>query len=135
MAKLKPRILTIDDEPGVGILLKRILEDTGRYAVTSETDAYRAIAQARTFRPDILMIDINMPGKSGIEIAMQLRAEPWLRFRPIIFFTGLEIRDSPRALASGDGATVFLAKGVSSEVIVATVDRLLADFTGVPPLS
>jgi CheY-like chemotaxis protein len=132
MAKLKQRILTIDDEPGVGILLKRVFEETGRFAVASETDAFRAVGQARAFRPDILLIDVNMPGQTGIEIAVQIRAEPWLRYRPIIFFTGLETRATPRLLSLGDGATEFLAKGATSETIIATVDRLLAACTGVP---
>jgi CheY-like chemotaxis protein len=132
MSKLKPRILSIDDEPGVGALLKHIFEDTGRYAVAVESDPFRAVWRARAFKPDILLIDINMPGQTGIEIAMQLRKEPWLRYRPIIFFTGLETRETPRSLALGDGPTEFLAKGVPSQLIVATVDRLLASSTGVP---
>jgi two-component system alkaline phosphatase synthesis response regulator PhoP len=135
MPKLKQRILTIDDEPGVGILLKRVLEETGLYSVASESDAFRAVWRARAFRPDILLIDINMPGQTGIEIALQLRSEPWLRFRPIIFFTGLETRETPRALELGDGLTEFLAKGVSSETVIATVGRLLASCTGVAPRS
>ena len=135
MSKLKPRILTIDDEPDVGVLLQRVFEETGRYSVASECDPFRAVSHARAFRPDILLIDINMPGQTGIEIAVQLRAEPWLRFRPIVFFTGLETRETPRQLALGDGATEFLAKGVASNVIIATVDRLLASCTGVPSLA
>src|SRR5882757_8843657 len=99
MSKLKPRILSIDDEPGVGMLLKSIFEETGRFTVAVENDPFRAVWQARAFKPDILLIDINMPGQTGIEIAVQLRAEPWLRFRPIVFFTGLETRVTPRSLA------------------------------------
>jgi CheY-like chemotaxis protein len=132
MPKLKTRILSIDDDPGVGVLLKRVFEETGRYTVAGETDAFRALSQARAFRPDILLIDINMPGQSGIQIAVQLRAEPWLRYRPIVFFTGLETRETPRTLALGDGPTEFLAKGVPTTMIVAAVDRLLANWSGVP---
>ncbi len=129
--QLKPRILAVDDEPGVGALLSRIFEETGRYHITVEGDPFRAVERARAVRPDVLLIDINMPGKTGIEIAMQLRAEPWLRYRPIIFFTGLTTRETPLALQLGDGLTEFLAKGVSPETIVATVDRMLAETTGV----
>jgi CheY-like chemotaxis protein len=129
--QLKRRVLAVDDEPAVGILLSRIFEETGRYTVAVESDPFRAIERARTVRPDVLLIDINMPGKTGIEIATQIRAEPWLRYRPIIFFTGLTTREKPLALELGDGLTEFLAKGVSPEGIVATVDRMLAQTTGV----
>ena len=131
--QLKPRILAVDDEPAVGILLSRIFEETGRYSIAVESDPFRAVERARTLRPDLLLIDINMPGKTGIEIAMQLRADPWLRYRPIIFFTGLAMREKPLALELGDGLTEFLAKGSSPALIVATVDRLLAETTGVSP--
>lgn len=131
--QLKPRVLAVDDEPGIGFLLSRIFEETGRYSIAVESDPFRAVERARAIRPDVLLIDINMPGKTGIEIATQLRAEPWLRYRPIIFFTGLATREKPLALELGDGLTEFLAKGTLPNVIVATVDRLLAQTTGVSP--
>ena len=125
--RLRPRILCIDDDPGIGLLLSRLFEQEGRYHFAFETEPFRAIAEARKFRPDLLFIDVNMPGQNGIEIATQLRSEPWLRYRPIILFTGLSTRDKPKALELGDGPTEYLAKGVSNDTIMAAVDRLLAD--------
>lgn len=67
-----------------------------------------------------------MPGKTGIQVATQLRSEPWLRYRPIVFFTSLFTKDKLASMALGDGPTEFLPKGVATDEILATVDRLLA---------
>lgn len=123
--KLKPRILTVDDDPAVGALLTRLFESTGRYIVAVENEPFRAVAAARKFRPDILLIDVNMPGKTGLELAEQLRSEPWLRYRPIIIFSGLLVPPGLLAAAMGDGPTEFLQKGVPLDKIVETVERLL----------
>ena len=125
--KLKRRILTVDDDPGIGALIVRLFEATNRYVVAVENEPFRAIEAARKFRPDILMLDVNMPGQTGIQLAKQLRSEPWLRFRPIILFTGLPTPQAALRLAMGDGPTEFLQKGVPIGTILETVDRLLTE--------
>src|SRR5205085_2857996 len=125
--KLKRRLLTVDDDPGIGALLVRLFESTNRYVVAVENEPFRAIEAARKFRPDILLLDVNMPGQTGIQLAKQLRSEPWLRFRPIILFTGLPTPQGALRLAMGDGPTEFLQKGVPVGTILDTVDRLLTE--------
>ena len=89
--QFKPRILCIDDEPSVGELLRSLLEETGDFLVEVETKAITAIARARMFKPDLVLMDINMPGQDGFALAREIRLEPWLRHRPIIFFSGVAI--------------------------------------------
>lgn len=125
LQKLKPRILVIDDDPSIGAFLVRVFEKTGRYSIEVQTDPIAAVATARGFRPDLLFVDINMPGLNGLEVAMQLREEPWLRDRPIVFFTGMATREMPPALAESSAVTEYLAKGTSPNEIVATADRLV----------
>ena len=125
--KLKRRILTVDDDPGIGALIVRLFEGTDRYVVTVENEPFRAVEAARKFRPDLLMLDVNMPGQTGIQLAKQLRNEPWLRFRPIILFTGLPTPQGALRVAMGDGPTEFLQKGVPLATILETVDRLLTE--------
>ncbi|MEA3211008.1 MAG: hypothetical protein QOE70_4065 [Chthoniobacter sp.] len=124
--KPNPRILAIDDDSSVLKLLGKVFEETGRFTFVGETDACQAVQVAQLFQPDLLLVDVNMPGRTGIQVAMLLRAEPWLRYQPIVFFTGVYTRGVPRCIALGDGATAFLAKGVPTQLIVETVDRLLA---------
>lgn len=125
--QLKRRLLSVDDDPGIGILLTRLFQGTGRYLVEVQQDPFLALATARRFRPDVLLLDVNMPGQTGIQIAKQLRAEPWLRYRPIILFTVLPTPPGSLRLALGDGPTEFLQKGVPLSEVVAAVDRALGE--------
>lgn len=126
LQKLKPRVLVIDDDPSVCELLGRIFGDTGRYSVETESDPFAAMATARHYRPDIVFLDIRMPGIGGLEIAAEMRAEPALLDRPIVLFTGLQRRELPPHVIRPDNRTVYLEKGASAEIILATVDCLLA---------
>lgn len=119
------RILVVDDDPGVGQMLTRVLEEAGRYRVTVETDPIVAMATAIVYKPDLLVLDIYMPNLSGLDIARQLRAEPSLSRCPIIFFTGTTMRELPCAGAPGDDPMEFLPKGSSNATIVAMVERML----------
>lgn len=120
----------MDDDPGIGVLIQRVFEETGRYCVAVEHDALKAVESARLFRPDLLIVDINMPGKTGVELAKQVRSEPWLRYRPIVLFTALAKPGNHLRLALGDGPTEFLSKGVPIEEVLSTVDRLLDETEG-----
>jgi len=129
---LKPRILVIDDDPSIGVLMTRVFEDTGRYSIDVETDAMRAVAKARGYRPDLLLVDITMPGRSGLEIAAILRQEPELRDRPIVFYTGIVTQNQRGALVEGEAPIEFLSKGLPTTEVVATVDRLLGGRKAAP---
>ena len=124
---LKPRILCIDDEAPVGVLLRHMLERTGDFVVEVETKSIVAVNHARQFRPDLVFMDIKMPGPDGFAIARDLRREPWLRHRPIVFFTGLSNMEESVRKVWRSGPTEFLEKGVSSGVIEQTVRRILAE--------
>ncbi len=125
---LKPRVLVIDDDPSIGILMIRVFEETGRYSIEAETNALEAVAKARGYRPDLLLVDITMPGMSGLEIAALLRQEPELKDRPIVFFTGIVTQDVRGVIVEGDAPIEFLSKNVRGSQVVATVDRLLASW-------
>jgi CheY-like chemotaxis protein len=125
--QLKPRVLCIDDELMVGQFVQDALERTGEFIVKTETDPFAALDTARAFRPDVLFIDINMPGRDGLAVARQIRQEPWLRHRPIIFFSGMSEKAEAALKAAGDGPTEFLQKGVPLSVIVETVQRVASE--------
>lgn len=119
--QLKPRVLCIDDESSVGDLLWSILEGIGDFLVEMETDANRAIHHARIFRPDVIFMDIKMPGRDGFALVREIRQEPWLCHRPIIFYTGLPNVEEASMKAGLGGPTAFLQKGVPFSVIEQTV--------------
>lgn len=83
----KRKILVIDDEPGFTNLLKLNLEKTGRYEVRVVNDPTQSIQAAQEFLPDLILLDIVMPGKDGGEVLAELQQEPGLRGVPVIFLT------------------------------------------------
>jgi len=83
------RILVVDDEPSVTRNLKLNLESSGDYDVFAENHAGNALAAARIFRPDLILLDVMMPGMDGGDVAARLRADPLLRDTPVIFLTAL----------------------------------------------
>jgi len=121
----KPRVLFIDDEPTVGTLVRTILERTGDFTVEVENKSIAAVEHAKKFRPDLVIMDIGMPGANGFALAQSLRHEPGLRHRPILFFSGMTNVEESVRRAWRSGPTEFLEKGVPAEVIESTVRRIL----------
>ena len=80
----KARILLVDDEAGISLSMKINLERTGRYEVRTENRAPNALATARLFRPDIIIMDLMMPEMEGGEVANQMAADPDLTAVPIV---------------------------------------------------
>ena len=122
----KPRILVVDDEPNLSGLVRLCLEKTERFEVRVENRSAHALASAREFRPDMVLLDVEMPGKNGGEVAREMRADPSLGQVPILFLTSLISHDEAGDREAVLGGERYLAKPMRSQVLVATVDRLLA---------
>ena len=75
---MKQRILVVDDEPGLTRMIKLTLEQTGRYEVRTENLGRNTLESAREFKPDLILLDVLMPGMLGSEIAAQLQLDPEL---------------------------------------------------------
>jgi CheY-like chemotaxis protein len=89
LTKEKRRILIVDDDADSTHLVKILLEKTGAYVVLEENDSAAAHQSARTFRPDVILLDIMMPKTDGAEVAAQIEADLELQSTPIIFLTAL----------------------------------------------
>ena len=87
--KEERRILIVDDDRDSTQLLKILLEKTGGYLVLEENDAAKAHQSAHNFRPDLILLDIMMPQRDGVELASEIDADPQLQRTPIIFLTAL----------------------------------------------
>lgn len=118
----KVRVLCVDDEPAICDFLRMILGESGDFLVETDTDSFAALAHAQRFKPDLIVLDINMPGQNGFELAAALRQEPWLRHRPIIFYSGMNPRTIPSRAGIG-GAVEFVPKGGPPAEIEAAVRR------------
>ena len=106
------RILVVDDEPSVTRNLKLTLESSGGYEVLGENNATNTLSTARVFRPDLILLDVIMPGMDGGDVAARLRADPLLRDTPIVFLTALVSNEETDGHEMLSGAETFLAKPV-----------------------
>jgi DNA-binding response OmpR family regulator len=102
------RIVVVDDEPGVGTAIRDLLSPDG-YAVEAPGDARAALPDLIRAAPDLLILDVNMPGMSGWELCAILRRQTATRGVPILFLTGRrELKD--RITAMQLGGSDYLAK-------------------------
>jgi two-component system, OmpR family, phosphate regulon response regulator PhoB len=119
----KKKILVVDDEPDVTDLVAYHLKARG-FHVESVNDATASISRARSFQPDLLILDIMMPHLSGIQICRIFRADAKLSKVPIIFLTAkAEPPDRIEGLESG--ADDYVGKPFSPKELVLRVESIL----------
>lgn len=85
MTDTKKRILVAEDDPSIRTMLERVL--SAEFDVTVVVDGNQAWQLARESPPDLLLLDVMMPGLDGLEVARRVRAVPALKRIPIIFLT------------------------------------------------
>ena len=122
----KRRILVVDDEPKLSELVRMFLERTQRFDVRVENRSAHAVTAAREFRPEMILLDVDMPGKDGGQVARELKDDTTLRATPILFFTSLISHAEAGELETVRGGMRFLAKPFDPQILIDTVDRILA---------
>src|ERR1700747_2307589 len=97
----KSRVLIVDDNSRFARCARRFLEHPGNYFACAVSDPRRALETARSFKPDLVVVDLIMPQEDGLEVAAQLEADWALHGVPIVFVTTLitpeEARDGRRS--------------------------------------
>ncbi|MBG7602614.1 MAG: response regulator [Gammaproteobacteria bacterium] len=121
------RILVVDDEPAITRMVKLNLERTQNYEVLTENHSTNAIAAARQFQPDLILLDVMMPEMDGDEIASQLRQDEQLSKIKFVFMTAIVSKDDIETMGSNIGGNEFLAKPVKTEELIGTIERVLAE--------
>jgi CheY-like chemotaxis protein len=124
----KRRILIVDNDRDSTHLVKILLERTGRYFVLEENDASKAHLSARSFRPDLILLDIVMPGKDGGEVAAQIEADLELHGTAIIFLTALVTKAETKTGLRIQGHS-FLAKPISIPELIKGIEENLPAHT------
>ena len=115
------RILIVDNDKNSTHLVKVLLEKTGRYLVFEENEPTRAHLSAKNFRPDLIFLDVIMPDRDGGEIAAQIRTDPQLQYRPIIFLTALVTRAEANTGLHIDEHP-FLAKPIDIQELIKAIE-------------
>ncbi|MEY2892323.1 MAG: hypothetical protein RJA98_2231 [Pseudomonadota bacterium] len=120
---LRPRLLLVDDEPANLQVLRLILQKNHRLAFARDGD--KALELAAQEPPDLVLLDVMMPGLSGLDVCRQLKAQPATRHVPVIFVTALS---DPQHEAEGfaAGAVDYITKPVSGPIVLARVRNHLS---------
>jgi response regulator RpfG family c-di-GMP phosphodiesterase len=123
------RILLVDDDPALRTLLKTTFEVADVEVVEAE-DAAAARRKIRLARPDVIVLDINMPGTTGLELCAELKAAASTSDIPIVLLTGSD--GGTGAAAKRAGANAFVRKPFSPLELLAIAERLAGGLTAVP---
>jgi CheY-like chemotaxis protein len=113
--------------PNLSTLLQHYLAQMGGYEVLTENLPHNALSAARFFNPDMILLDVNMPGKDGGEVASDFRADPIFSHVPILFLTSLVSSAEAGKREITRGTRRFLAKPVNPEVLLSVVARMLKE--------
>ncbi len=127
----KTKILIVDDDMAASRLLGLGLENTGVYQVKVENSATQAFTRAREFRPDVILLDVCMPGADGGDVAFQIHDDPTLRSTPIVFLTSLVSGEEAGSKTVQRGGYEFLSKPASIAKVIDCIDRNLGRQSGV----
>ena len=123
---IKKRILVVDDEAGFTKLLKFNLERTGNYEVREENNALRAAQAARIFLPDLILLDIVMPGMDGGDVVAELRRHTQTARIPVVMLTALVARNEiSRHSVAEAGELIMLGKPVDMATLVHCIEEQL----------
>ncbi len=125
MSKRKSTILIIDDEEDFCLFIKRNLELTDNYRIIIATAGKKGIWLARLDKPDLILLDIMMPGIGGLEVLKRLKEDDKARNIPIVVLSAKgddETKERAVSLHSDD----YIVKPVKMEVLISRIEDILS---------
>lgn len=125
------KILIVDDDPDAIEFVKAVLEEAG-YEVAAAGDGEAGLAAARDGKPDLILLDVQMPGKDGFEVFTDVRQDPELRAIPVVMLTGVAEKTGLSFSAEdmgeflGEEPNAYVEKPVDPETLTQVVREVLA---------
>ncbi len=116
-------ILVVDDEPEITEIIEAFLDNAG-YTVKVENSPLNAVELARQIKPDLILLDIMMPGTDGYTICNTIKEDPALSSIPVIFLTGKDSKDD-QGRSFQVGGDMFIKKPFSCERLLEIVNIVL----------
>jgi putative two-component system response regulator len=118
-----PKILLVDDESASRAALETLLRREG-FEVHDASGGAAALAECVSFRPDLVLLDVLMPGMSGFEVCKRIKAAPETRLTPVVLITGLSATED-RIKGINAGADDFLSKPIDFNELLARTRSLI----------
>lgn len=120
------KILHVEDDPSLQRLVRIALEQIGGYAVQTAADGEQGLALAAETTPDLVLLDLNLPGINGVETLRGMRAIAALRDVPVVFLTATT---DPELLSELSALRVseVVIKPFRPRSLVETIDRVMGD--------
>jgi CheY-like chemotaxis protein len=116
------RILAVDDDPTILRLLQVNLEMEGHEVLTAG-DGHEAMAQVREGSPQVVLLDVMMPGLDGWQVCERIRADPDLAHTPVVFLSA-RAQESDLARGAEVGADAYVTKPFDPLALIELVERL-----------
>jgi len=120
----KKKILLVDDEKDFLALVKMNLEISGKFEVNTLSSTKDIISQLHIFKPDLILLDLLMPGVGGIEACEMLNNDPAGQRIPIIILSALD-KDSDKRSAYKRGVVDYLVKPIENDFLIARIEKAL----------
>ena len=120
--KQKIKVLVVDDEPDIVEILKYNLQKEG-YEVATAEDGIKAVKTAVKFQPDVILLDIMMPGQDGVETCLQIRQIPELKNAFVIFLTA-RMEEYSEVAAFDVGADDYITKPIKPRALMSRIAAL-----------
>ena len=117
------KVLIADDEPNIVVSLEFLMKREGHQVIVAR-DGDEALAAIRRERPDLVLLDVMMPGKSGFDVCAAVRADESLAATKIVLLTA-KGRDTDVAKGTALGADAYITKPFSTKELAARVRELL----------
>jgi DNA-binding response OmpR family regulator len=117
------KILIVDDDRQITFFLEKLLSFEGHTA-TALNEGSKTLETARTFKPDLFILDLMMPEPNGFELCRILRADPEYSETPIVIITAMDDSDS-KAIAFLAGANDFITKPFRPDELANTIKTLV----------
>ena len=121
--RMPEKVLVVDDEADARVPLVMLLRREG-FEVRDASDGESALAECASFRPDLILLDILMPGMNGFEVCRRIKATPETRLTPVVLITGLSGTEE-RIKGINAGADDFLSKPIDFNELLARTRSLL----------
>jgi len=118
-------ILIVEDSQTERQVLRKMLENSG-HLVIAATDGLEGIAMARQNKPDLILMDVVMPGQNGFQTTRQLSRDPATQHIPIIIVTTKD-QETDRVWAKRQGASDYLVKPVAEQLLLPSIESLLRE--------